>query len=429
MTLRTRLALFIAVAIALAVSAQGFFGYLEFQGSLVEDLDRDLGQFVAALTTHIEPGSDQFEDTALLEDYVSRARLRVGNRVVTTLGGRFPEVIATQGADSHSADPHSVGAWRVTSLSLPGYAPDAWLDAAISSRDYTDSLERYRRVALINAGLFAALGALAAAILARGALAPLGTLMVALERVSASGNLSERIPSRGRGELPTLAGAFNAMLERLERFRQREAEFTNNASHELRTPITTMTLSVSAYREGLQSATETITELETELRHMRSLSDSLLLLAREGRTAHTRFDLASQLRASAQRHGASFEGPDHLEFNGNPSLLRRAVENLLENAAKYAPHAQVTVSLEGPLHTTSQQAELRISVSDTGPGMNPELLKRATHPFERGDHRLPGAGLGLSLVQRIAEAHGGRLMLENQMPRGFQACLLLPLSG
>lgn len=416
MTLRARLAALIALAVAVAVGVQALLGYFEFRQALTEDLDRDLGQFTARVAAQIVPGSEDWSGVnAAVEDYVARARLRVGNRVVASFGGRFPEGISPQ-----QNAPHSLGAWRATSLALPGYATGARLDVVISSRDFEESLKRYRQVALLNGAVFAALGALVAVALARGALAPLEALVEATRRVAQSGNLSARVVARGRGELPTLAASFNAMLERLEGFRRREAEFANNASHELRTPITAMMLSLGAHREGLQGAAETLDELENELRRMRALSESLLLLAREGRAARQPFDLAQLVRKAAAPYGVAYSGLERLGFVGDAALLRRAVENLLENAAKYAPGAPVIVSLE------RDAGGVRLEVTDEGAGMMGTLLGRAAQPFERGPSREPGVGLGLSVVRRVAEAHGGALELENLAPRGFRARIRLP---
>jgi signal transduction histidine kinase len=437
-TLRTRLALFMSLFVALAVGAQAVLGYIAFERSHTEDLDHDLAQFVALVTEHIEPGSEEFSGVnAAFEGYIAKARITAGGRTIASFGGRFPEEIAPDGLISSSPDssssvssnivsslpatPHGVGAWRVTSLPLPGYAPDARLDAAISSRDYTDDLERYRRIAVLDALLFSALGAVAAALLARGALAPLDGLVQATRRVAESGDLTERVSARGRGELPTLATSFNAMLERLGAFRRRESEFTNNASHELRTPLTAMTLSIGAYREGLQSAEETIDDLRSEVAHMRALSESLLLLARDDRARRQPFDLAALVAAVTGGHGGLYAGPVQLEFSGDETLLRRALENLLENAAKYAPAATVRVTLE------ALNRRIRLLVSDDGLGMSQTLLARATEPFERGASHESGAGLGLSVVERVAVAHGGRMTLENLQPHGFRVTLELPL--
>ena len=443
MTLRTRLALFMALFIALAVGAQAVLGYVAFERSHAEDLDHDLAQFVALVAQRIEPGSEEFSGVnAAFEGYIAKARITAGGRTIANFGGRFPEEIAPDRPISSSPDssstpssntsssntpsslpvtPHGVGAWRVTSLPLPGYASDARLDAAISSRDYTDDLERYRRIAVLDALLFASLGAVAAALLARGALAPLDGLVQATRRVAESGDLTERVSARGRGELPTLATSFNAMLERLGAFRRRESEFTNNASHELRTPLTAMTLSIGAYREGLQSAEETIGDLSGEVAHMRSLSESLLLLARDDRARRQPFDLAALAAAASGGHGGLYVGPVQLRFSGDETLLRRALENLLENAAKYAPDAAVRVTLE------ALNGRIRLSVSDDGLGMSNTLLARATEPFERGSSHESGVGLGLSVVQRVAVVHGGAMKLDNLVPHGFCVTLELPL--
>ena len=105
-----------------------------------------------------------------------------------------------------------------------------------------------------------------------------------------------------------------------------------------------------------------------------------------------------------------------------PSELARAMRNLAENAAKYGGGGVMRVY-------RSPANEVVVEVSDDGPGVAPDLLGKLAAPFFRADEarsEANGAGLGLAIAQAIAEAHGGRLVLENRVPRGFSAKLVLP---
>jgi signal transduction histidine kinase len=417
MTLRNRLAVLIGLAIILAVSAQAWIGYFEFRRAVIDDLDRDLGQVVALVTTQIEPNMTNFTQIrATYENYVAKARIVVDNKVIASFHGSFPEGL---GQANFSA--RDLGNWRIISVALPGFAANARLDAAISSKDYIISLERYTRIAMLNTIIFTVLGTVLAFFLAQAALLPLRTLISTIHRVSDSGDLLERVRTRGQGELPSLASSFNTMLERLSAFRQRESEFINNASHELRTPITAMTLNIGTYREGLQSAKETIDDLEQSLRQMQDLTQSLLLLAREGRAEKNNFDLVQLLQIIADQYEVSYFGLQKLIFYGDATLLCRAVENLLENARKYAANTEQSLSL------TIKSKTIIITITDGGTGMPADLLPRATKPFERGNSQTSGTGLGLSIVERIAQVHGGTMRLENLVPKGFLVHLELPI--
>lgn len=115
-----------------------------------------------------------------------------------------------------------------------------------------------------------------------------------------------------------------------------------------------------------------------------------------------------------------------LELTGDPILLRQALTNLLENTEKHAPGASAEITLERQSQGSGRYAVL--GVRDTGPGMSAEVLERAAEAFYRASGtRVPGSGLGLSVVAQIAEVHGGRLVLEHNTPSGVQANLWLAL--
>jgi signal transduction histidine kinase len=212
------------------------------------------------------------------------------------------------------------------------------------------------------------------------------------------------------------------MMERLQAFREREAEFTRNASHELRTPLTAIRLQLGAWRQGYATPEETLGVVEEETGRMTRLTEALLTLAREGRTQRVGLDLAALARELAERAGVPYGGPERLELPGDPVLLRQAVLNLLDNAGKYAVGSEIRLDLE------RQEGFAVLRVSDTGPGLPPEALGRAAEPFYRAPgNRAPGVGLGLSVVARVAQVHGGRLELRSNAPRGLVAELWLGL--
>ena len=327
--------------------------------------------------------------------------------------------------------PQTYGIWRVGSqtedlLGRVGVDPFD-IQVALSSRDLLRSLGRYRRTLVFTILSVSTLGALIAFWVSRPALRPLGHLLSAAQRVATSGDLSLRVPTGGGGELGTLSETFNRMLARLSAFRERESDFTRNASHELRTPLASMTLHLSSYREGYANADETVAVLEEEVGRMTRLTEALLTLAREGRTQQIGVDAAGLARESAERAGVVYQGPASLTLSGDPILLRQALSNLIENAQKHAPGAEVEVGLK--TFSDTEQSYALLSVSDAGPGMSSEEMRRASEAFYRAPGtRTKGSGLGLTVVAQVAQVHGGRLELSSNHPSGLRATMWLRLA-
>lgn len=420
MSLRLRLALFIALSIALALLAQGLLGYVSFQRSLYATLDRDLEGYVRTLAGELRFSREGFKNrpggpARLPEGYVAGARLVRGEGVLREWGS-FPAELPLP-APGLRSEVRTVGAWRVGSLELGG---GFYLQAAIQSQQVTRSLENYRDTMLLSALLVALAGAMAAWILSGPALRPLEHLLEATARVASSGDLGERVPPTGTGELGRLVQTFNRMMERLQAFREREAQFTRNASHELRTPLTAIRLQLGAYRQGYAGPEETLGVVEEETERMSRLTEALLALAREGRSQRVGLDLAALARELAEEAGVPYLGPERLELRGDPLLLRQAVLNLLDNARKHAAGSKIELGLE------RREGFAVLRVEDGGPGLPPEALERAAEPFYRAPGtRAPGVGLGLSVAAQVAQAHGGRLELHPGRPHGLVAELWL----
>ncbi len=417
MTLRTRLAILIALAIVTAVLAQSILGFLEFQRVLYKDLDGDLNQFLGMVTVRIQSFDDFKNIDTNYENYVTRARILDGDKVRSTVGGSFPKANGII-----STIPISNLGWRFAGLLLPGLGPNVRLEAAINSQEYDKSLVNYRTTAFLSAIVFSSLGVLSALFLSGQALRPLEDLLGTISEIAASGNLTLRVTGVGHRELVRLGDGFNRMLERLQAYRVRETEFTRHASHELRTPLTAIGLEVGLYREGIITAEEAVNTIEIEAQRMKRLSEALLLLAREGKPDMQWFDLGQLGKACAQRFNAKFLGFSEVEFYGNAVLIERALENLLENALKHAPGSTIEVRLE----LERQQGYAMISVTDNGSGLNREARQHATDLYFRASI-VAGHGIGLSIVKRILEVHGGQVLVENAKPQGLRVSLAFPL--
>lgn len=218
---------------------------------------------------------------------------------------------------------------------------------------------------------------------------------------------AERLPA----EAAVLEGAFSGVLGRLGAALDREAEFARNAAHELRTPLTRIRL--RAERAALEASGECRSELESvtaEVDRLARLTDALLVLARDesgGFGAGETVNLADLVRASAAGGGrpVAVEAPDEALVRGDEELLRLAVDNLLDNARKYAPP-----DLTPRANLRGDDGGVTLSVKTPGVSLGEEERERVFERFYRGvaaRDAAPGHGLGLSLARHVARVHGG----------------------
>jgi signal transduction histidine kinase len=442
MSLRARLALLMALMIAVAVMAQGAVGYARYERLTLEEADRQLSDYVTdtvqSLPSELLPrapfprddrngpndrrGPSKYDpgfgrrgpnQPRLIDPNPSaRARLLRDGTVIQTFGQAFPNLKPVNGLAS-------IDGWRVAAIDLRN---NLRLEAAISLQDGQRGLRNYLESLALTVPLFAALGALVGWLLSASALAPLETLIRAASHVADSGDLSARVPTRtGRNELERLGSTFNQMLERLQGFREREVGFTRTAAHELRTPLTALRAQLDAQAQGWVTSEEALESARNQTERMTKLSEALLILAREGRTEMASLDLALLAQEVAARHDIAYIGPDSSPTRGSTVLLERALENLIENATIHAANSSVQVQLE------QIGSSLQLSVTDTGRGLSPEALERAREAFYRAPGtKSQGSGLGLAVVDRIARAHGGTFKLENSDPHGLRATLEIP---
>jgi len=227
------------------------------------------------------------------------------------------------------------------------------------------------------------------------------------------GRLQSRFDVRhARGEVRSLAEVMNGMAERIERQLKEQRELLAAVSHELRTPLARIRLLLELGRGG---DTSVLDQLEHEVLEMDALVGELLASARLDFSAMARLPLdAGDLGARALERAALppallevHSGP--LSLEGDPTLLQRALSNLLENARLHGGGAT-------RLRVDATAGVVRFSVEDAGPGLS-DAGDRAFHPFQRGETS-DGLGLGLALVRRIAEAHGGGAFAENRAEGG-----------
>jgi len=273
-------------------------------------------------------------------------------------------------------------------------------------------------------------------LLARYLTAPLRDLQVALERFGKD-DFSARTRSTRRDELGRLARTFDQMAEHIQNLVAAERRLLLDISHELRSPLARLGVAIELARSG-ENRDAALDRIQKESDRLNALVGELLQATRAEvdpnalRAQPVRLDdlLAAivgdcSIEASARGSCLKVEAPGPVTVSGDPELLRRAAENVIRNAIRYAPpQTAVEVSL------VRNGAKARIQVRDYGPGVPEEALARIFDPFYRvqGDRNRDtgGAGLGLAIARRAVELHKGKLLARNAHP-GLLVEIDLPL--
>jgi signal transduction histidine kinase len=328
----------------------------------------------------------------------------------------------------------TVGEIRVFTKILPG---NVFIQAARSQLELGKTISRAGQVVLVVLPVLLLIGFAAGYVLADRALRPVDHVTTLAAQIAASGHYADRVPNApGNDEMARLTQTVNAMLERLERTIERERAFTLGAAHELRTPLaaligrTSLTLERTRNDDTYRAA---LLEADEIARQMTATVDSLLTLARADQAANHQaldlselaFDAIQSLEPKAQAHHISIESTlEPAALHGDPSGLRLAISNLLENAIKYG-----RVGGQVWIRTGATQLHAWLEITDDGLGISASELERLRQPFQRGlgVQHLPGSGLGLTLVNAVMESHNGRLELSQADEGGLRGVLEIPI--
>jgi len=260
----------------------------------------------------------------------------------------------------------------------------------------------------------------------------------------AQGDFSKRVNAKGKDEIAKLANAFDRMSERLETLDRQRSEFVSNASHELKTPLTSMKILTESilYQDGIPEEVykDFLTDMNGEIDRLTKLINEFLMLTKlEGEEADAAefkpvpmVQLAERavkmLRPIAETKGVelTLEYADNLSVECEEEKLLRAVSNLVENGIKYTPaggRVAVFVRFADGYGT--------ISVKDTGEGIPKEDIGKIFERFYRVDkaraRQTGGNGLGLYIVLMIARRHNGRVEVSSKEGVGTEFRLILPL--
>lgn len=278
-------------------------------------------------------------------------------------------------------------------------------------------------------------------VLAGRMLAPL-TRIAEAARVASTGALAHRVALAGRqDEFRELADAFDAMLAQLEDHVTEQQRFAANASHELRTPLAiTQTLLDVARNDPGRPPDELVERLHVVNARAIELTEALLLLSRAGQRPFELEPVDVSLLAEeavetllplAEQRGVDVDiNADPALANGSPPLLLQLTTNLVHNAIAHNVPAGSADSGAVWVRTATDDAEVVLTVENTGAELTPTLVSTLVEPFQRGSERIRtddhGVGLGLAIVQRIAAAHSGSLRLVPRSGGGLAVTVRLP---
>ena len=321
-----------------------------------------------------------------------------------------------------------------------------------------NTLSQVSRYLIFGTALSLVLAAIVGAFLARRALAPIDTISNTASTITRTKDLGRRlnIPDN-TSEVGRLAATFNDMLDRIQALFRTQERLVADVSHELRTPLTTVqgnlellrrytaTLAQDPTRAQHMAAVlqETLSEAESETSRMGTMISDLLVLAQADSGAlqlqlePVEMDtLLLAVYRHTRRIAEQWRGPQALEIHlgsedqalvlGDRERLRQVILNLAENAVKYTSKGGViTLGLE------NSNGWVKIVVSDTGIGISPEDQAHIFDRFYRTDkarsREMGGSGLGLSIVQWIAQAHHGYVTVQSELQQGSTFTLWLPV--
>jgi two-component system sensor histidine kinase MprB len=459
MSLRLRVTLFIAVAVAAAVVAVSWAAYASAQHEARSEIDQALLSRVAPLggpgatvSPSDEPmftgaGTDtgvavrpdvlmQIVDAsgAVFAPFAGATPLPVDEADVAVAAGEEATLlrdVRIDGVHYRMVTTQAVALWAIA----PGQPGELVPVAVQVARDLTETdafLGGLRTRLLLIGGSAVLAAGVVAWFVSRRAVQPVARLTEAAEHVAATRELEVPIRvNRRRDELGRLATSFNSMLAALASSRAQQRRLVADAGHELRTPLTSlrtnMELLARAPNLPAGERTEVLSDARHELEELSALVGELLDLAADAppeQSVSLRLDevVGEAVERFRRRTGREVVlAAEPTQLVGKPVGLARAVANLLDNAQKWSPAgAAVEVSVRGG----------RVEVRDHGPGIDPADLPHVFERFYRSAaaRGTPGSGLGLAIVQQVAEEHGGRAFAAGAQGGGALVGFEIPAS-
>lgn len=321
-------------------------------------------------------------------------------------------------------------------------SPTIILEVGQAMESYSRFLDAFKGIFITTMTFLIVLAAGVGWFMARRAVSGVEAVTRTAQKIS-GGNLEERVPVKARGdEIDRLATTFNQMLNRIQVLLTEIKEMSDHIAHDLRSPITrirgiaevTLTTgkSLSEYESMAASTVEECDRLLDMINTMLMISKTE---AGVDRLIREEIDLTSLVRKACELFEPTAEDkgvtvscdvPSGSHLNGDTRTIQRMLSNLLDNAIKYTPSGgSVSISL------AENDAQVAVSIKDTGIGISPKDLPRIFERFYRCDQSRSqaGIGLGLSLARAVARAHGGDITVVSTLNQGSTFIVTLPKSS
>ncbi len=384
------------------------------------------------------PGGDLFQVCDGTGEMLYRSIPLESNNVAVAL----PATLSLPRFDTMSVQRHML---RFYSQRIVVNGKPYTVQVAVPLDEALEALGSFRLILLLAAPLLLAAASAGGYWISRRALAPVDEISQAAQRISIE-NLADRlqVPQTG-DQLERLSQTLNDMLSRLEASVRRISQFTADASHELRAPVslirTTAEVAVLKEDRPAKDYLEALRDILEESERTSQVVDSLMLLARTDSGKESLelalVDARTVLRGAAEQgerlsrnHGVDFnlDVPDTaVPIQADADAVRRALLILMDNAAKYTPRGgsvRVGLTCAGPFAIAS--------VADTGIGISQEDIPHVFDRFWRADKARSreegGAGLGLSIAKWIIDMHGGSISVRSELGKGSVFSIRLPLA-
>jgi signal transduction histidine kinase len=434
--IRVRLTLGFAAAMAVVLAAVGLFVYHRVAKELLGTVDQTLvGQARESIGTGGKVDTDTGTGRTLAQLFGPSGQLQHSHPKMPPLVSRevLAEALAGRPVWLDKTPPGRRGQWRV--LAYPASSRSSVAVLARSLQPRNESLDHLRHELLIFLPLALLAASLGGYALAAGALRPVEDLRRRAEAVTPGEPSALPVPPAG-DEVSRLAVTLNEMLARLQAAFEHERRFLADASHELRTPLALLRTELDLAlrrprsREELESALRSAAE---ETQRLSRLADDLLLIARADQgSLPVRLEVvaAGDLLSDAAARFASRAGglgrelrveETALQVDADPLRVGQALENLVDNALT---HGEGTVEFVA----AERNGLVELHVRDNGSGFPDDFRARAFDRFSRADEARSrgGSGLGLSIVELVARAHGGEVGLGNSSSGGADVWIAVP---
>jgi len=433
----TTVAATIVVTIALVVGAAGLIAAL--RRTMVDELTEAARAQAADVVGQLEAGRPPVLDVAGADEQLIQVMTPAGAVVAASpnMTGRPAVVRLAPGQSARVVTPLDDDEFVAVAEGAQTSDGPRIVLVARALVDVLDTTTVITRLLVIGLPLMVAVVALTTWFAVGRALAPVEAIRCEVDAISAA-QLHRRVPRpKADDEIGRLAATMNRMLERLESARNSQRRFVSDASHELRSPITT----IRQHAEVALAHPEHVTAAElaevvlAEQQRMQRLVEDLLLLARVDehvpltRAAVDLDDLAFEeghrLRSATSKR-VDTSGVNAVRVQGDADALRRMLRNVAENAVRHAS-SRVDVTL------VERGEEVVLTIDDDGPGIPATERARVLQRFVRLDEARSrdegGSGLGLSIVDEVVRAHGGSMSIEQSPLGGARIVITLPVQA